>query len=76
MAMPTENPQLYGQRMIDDPQNWLFANRLRKAKSLPAWISRFVNLKKPGYCATLMHLHGIYLDLRIKPKHVILCCKF
>ena len=31
MAMPTENeenPQVDGQWTIDDPQNWLFANRL------------------------------------------------
>jgi len=47
-----ENPQVYGQWTIDDPKNWLFANRLRR-QSLSAWISRFVNLKKRGYCATL-----------------------
>ena len=27
--------------------------QIKKTKTLSAWISRFVNLKKPGYCATL-----------------------
>ena len=63
MTMPTgngENPQvgLYGQWTIDDCQNWLFA-KIKKAKSLPAWISRIVNLKKSGYCATLNTIYGI-----------------
>jgi len=34
-AMPTgngENPQVYGQWTIDDPQNWLFASRLRRQR--------------------------------------------
>ena len=48
MAMPTgngENPEVYRQWTIDDPQNYLLTD-------LSAWISKFVNLKKPGYCAT------------------------
>ena len=35
MAMPTgngENPQVYRQWTIDDPQNWQFANRLRRRR--------------------------------------------
>ena len=29
-----------------------------------AWISRFVNLKKPGYCATLIHRTEKGLNLK------------
>ena len=44
-----ENPPVYWNWTIDDPH-------IKKVKSLSAWISRFVNLKKTGYSATLKRI--------------------
>ena len=43
MAMLTgngENPQVYRQWTIDDPQNWLFANRLVYQHGLPGFVNQ------------------------------------
>ena len=43
-----ENHQAYGQSTAEDSQNWLYTNRLRRQKSLSAWIPGLMTLKNTG----------------------------
>ena len=74
MAMPTENgknSQEYGQWTIDDCRNWL-CKQIKKAKTLPASISRIVNLKTQGYCAILIaQLHFLSLFVADKSERLL-----
>ena len=58
-----ENPQVYGQWMIEDSQNWLFANRLRRRCVYQHGFPGFVNFKNTGFPATLtvFHISGLVL---------------
>ena len=61
MAMPTgngKNPQVYGQWTITPKTDYLLT------KSLPAWISRFVNLENTEERAILIQkiAHGTNLS--------------
>ena len=53
MAMPTENPQFYGQWTVWDSKNWLRAKSLARQRNLSAWIPGLSTFKVTGLPATL-----------------------